>query len=401
MNLAWKDVRRQGPRFLLTAVGLGLLYAIVLAMGGIYRGLVDDATMLVDRMGASLWVVQRDTRGPFAERSLVPSRVADRARAIDGVADARPFVFATVQREHDGVALRVSIVGLSWPEDTGAAMPLVEGRALRSAHRELIADRSLGLALGEAIELGGERYTVVGRTGGLVSSGGDGIAFVTIPDALAILAHAAPAAVRADRDAREARWSRGMLSRTVVRSAPDATGVALVTGPQPVNAVLVYLREGRDVESVRRALERSGDVTAYTTDEQRALLVHGVVEKSRQQIGLFRGLLIIVAMIIVALILYNMTTARTREIALLKLMGARTRVIVGMIMQQAIMLGVIGYSFAMVVAAVAFPHFPRRVVLPPAEIALVGVLVVAITVLSSVAGIAKAMSIPATTILSG
>jgi putative ABC transport system permease protein len=39
------------------------------------------------------------------------------------------------------------------------------------------------------------------------------------------------------------------------------------------------------------------------------------------------------------LILYNMTVAKSYEIALLKLMGARTRVVVGMILQQSLLLG--------------------------------------------------------------
>jgi putative ABC transport system permease protein len=41
MNLALRDVQHQIARFLATAVGLGLLLTIVLAMGGIYRGMVE------------------------------------------------------------------------------------------------------------------------------------------------------------------------------------------------------------------------------------------------------------------------------------------------------------------------------------------------------------------------
>ena len=84
MNLAMKDLRRQKVSFSATALGLGLLFAIVLAMGGIYRGLVEDATLLVDHLGADIWVVQRDTRGPFAERSTVPPALEDRLRAQAG-----------------------------------------------------------------------------------------------------------------------------------------------------------------------------------------------------------------------------------------------------------------------------------------------------------------------------
>ncbi|MBT8208116.1 MAG: ABC transporter permease, partial [Acidimicrobiia bacterium] len=77
MNLAVRDVRYKLGRFLLTAVGLGLLLMIVMGMGGIYAGIVADATLLVDELDADLWVVQRNTRGPFAELSRVPSNVED------------------------------------------------------------------------------------------------------------------------------------------------------------------------------------------------------------------------------------------------------------------------------------------------------------------------------------
>jgi putative ABC transport system permease protein len=69
MNLAAKDIRHNLGRFVLTAVGIGLLLMIVLGMSGIYRGMIDDALVVVDRIGADLWVVQRGTRGPFAEIS--------------------------------------------------------------------------------------------------------------------------------------------------------------------------------------------------------------------------------------------------------------------------------------------------------------------------------------------
>ncbi|MCA9296160.1 MAG: hypothetical protein KC983_06570, partial [Phycisphaerales bacterium] len=96
---------------------MGLLLMIVMGMGGIYEGIVADATLLVDELDADLWIVQRNTRGPFAELSRVPSNVEDRARTVPGVADARRFVTHTIQREHQGRPLRMAIVGLAWPID--------------------------------------------------------------------------------------------------------------------------------------------------------------------------------------------------------------------------------------------------------------------------------------------
>lgn len=375
MNLAWKDIRRQGARFVATGLGLGLLFSVVLAMSGIYRGMVADATALVDATDADLWVVQRDTRGPFAERSTVPRSLEDRLRVVDGVASARRFSFTTLQRGDVDHPLRVGLVGLAWPEDHGQDLPLVAGRELELAHRELIVDRSLGFEVGDVVPLGDDTYTVVGVTTGFVSSGGDGVAFATESDAAAIVGWMAP----------EAR-----------RLAGSGPGGEVLPG-----AVVVKLLPGEDPVAVQARLATWPEITVWTQDEQRDLLLRGVIEKARQQIGLFRVLLSIVSGIIVALVLYNMTVAKTHEIALLKLMGARTRVIVGMIVQQALMLGGIGFVMALGVGAVAFDHFPRRVVIGAWEVGLLFAMVVVISVVASLAGIVRALRIPPTLVLAG
>ncbi len=144
MNLATKDIRQNLGRFLLTTTGVGMLLMVVMGMGGIYRGIIEDATLLIDRVGADLWIVQRDTRGPFAEVSRVPSSLVHRAQAVPGVQSAREFVFHTVQRERDGKSLRIAVLGLSWPTDKGGWIPLTAGRPLSQSHFEMIADESLG-----------------------------------------------------------------------------------------------------------------------------------------------------------------------------------------------------------------------------------------------------------------
>ena len=62
MNLATKDIRHNLGRFALTTVGVGMLLMVVMGMGGIYRGIVEDATLLIDRVGADL--VDRSARYP-------------------------------------------------------------------------------------------------------------------------------------------------------------------------------------------------------------------------------------------------------------------------------------------------------------------------------------------------
>lgn len=402
MNLAWKDIQRQKGRFALTALGLGLLFAIVLAMGGIYRGLVEDATLLVDRMNADLWIVQRDTRGPFAERSTVPVQLEDRLRAVPGVASTRRFSNAVIQREHHGRSLRMNLVGLSWPGDGGEGLPLAVGRILTQAHRELIADRSLGLSLGERVHLGDNEYTVVGLTKGLLGSGGDGVVLVSEADAAAILAYQPPEALRIEREARVERLSRTDFDSPTNEERLRSDGGALpALAPPPTNAILVKLIQGARVEDVQRTLAGWREITATSTEEQRQFLLQGVVEKSRKQIGLFRALLAIVSGIIVALIVFNMTAAKARDIALLKLMGAKMGVVVGLILEQSLMLGGLGYLFAFGIAELTFQYWPRRVVVGFPEFAGVAILVGVITLVSSLAGVCRALRIPPTLVLAG
>jgi putative ABC transport system permease protein len=402
MNLALKDLRRQKARFTATSIGLGLLFAVVLAMTGIYRGLVMEATLLVDRMDADLWIVQRDTRGPFAERSIVPPEWEDRMRSVDGVASARALSTASIQRSRAEKTFRMNVVGLAWPQDKGQGLPLISGRILSQAHREIIADRILGLDVGESLPLGDEVYTVVGLTRGMTSSGGDGLVFASELDARAIINWMAPEARRLEREARITRLHRSELDSLANEDRlKDDRAMLPALAPPPANAILLKLRPGASPGAVKASLSGWPDLTVFTTQEQRDLLLKGVVEKSRQQLNLFRSILTAVSGIIVALIIYTMTVAKTHDIALLKLMGARVSVVVKLVTHQALLLGGIGYSFALFLSVSAFPFFPRRVALTTGDYLGVGILILALVLAASAAGILRALRIPPTLILAG
>ncbi|MCL4204063.1 MAG: ABC transporter permease [Pirellulaceae bacterium] len=396
MNLARKDIQHNMGRFALTVVGIGMLLMIVMGMAGIYRGLIDDATLLIERIGADLWVVQRDTRGPFAEVSRVPKTLVYRALAVPGVESAREFVFHTIQRQHNGKPMRMSVLGLSWPLDKGEWLPLTAGRPLRQNHFEIIADKTLGLRLHERIKLGKETYTVVGITTGMVSSGGDGMAFATVPDAQSIQFDTAGEAVRLERAARERRSQTNevfLKQPALVEQLSRPTGeLPAVTAPE-LTAVMIRIRPGADPAHVSSVISSWGDVTVFTKAGQEELLLQGMVDKARRQLGMFRALLTVIAAIIMALILYTLTLDKLHSIALLKLIGAPNRVILGMILQQAVVLGGLGYAIAYLVGQQLFPYFPRRVVLTQQDLLQLAAIVLAISVLSSLLGIWKAMQV--------
>jgi putative ABC transport system permease protein len=403
MNLATKDIRHNFGRFALTTLGIGLLLMIVMGMGGIYRGLIREATLLVDKIGADLWVVQGNTRGPFAEISRVPANLEDRARAVPGVASARRFVSHTIQREFRGRPLRMVVQGLAWPEDRGDWIPLVAGRPLRQSHYEMIADRSLGLPLGERIKLGKDIYELVGLTKGMVGTGGDGLCFFTVSDALAIQFDQPGEMVRLERQARRARVEAqdlGQVQPLLLERALGAAGGIPALAPPQVTAIMVTLEPGADAAKVAAAFATWPDISVYSNAQQTDLLLSGMVDKAKRQLGLFRALLIIISTIIMALIIYTLTLDKIHDIAMLKLIGARNGVIVGLILQQALLIGALGYGLAYWLGTFAFPRFPRLVVIETPDLLQLAGIVLGISVLASFLGIWKAMRVEPNKVLS-
>ncbi len=394
MNLAVKDIQHNLGRFAFTTLGVGMLLMIVMGMGGIYRGIVEDATLLIDRIGADLWIVQRDTRGPFAEVSRVPASLVYRARAVPGVLDSREFVYHTIQRERDGNPFRMAVLGLSWPSDKGDWVPLIAGRPLAQNHFEMIADQSLGVHLDERLMFGKETYRVVGITRNMISSGGDGIAFFTVSDAEAIQFDASGEAVRLERSARKNRGEQSEIGTRqpslVEQASKPSAELAAIARPQ-ISAVMVRVAPGASAEQVAATISAWSDVSVHTRVGQTELLLRGAVDKARRQIGLFRVLLTIIAAIIMALILYTLTLDKLHSIALLKLIGAPNTVILGLILQQALVLGGTGFGIAYLLGQQLFPLFPRRVIVTGDDLLQLAGIVLAISVASSILGIWKAL----------
>jgi putative ABC transport system permease protein len=165
-----------------------------------------------------------------------------------------------------------------------------------------------------------------------------------------------------------------------------------VASPE-LSAVVVRVAPGANAEAVADTIASWGDVSVFTKAGQEELLLKGMVDKSRRQLGMFRTLLTIIAAIIMALILYTLTLDKLHSIALLKLIGAPDRTILSLILQQAIVLGGVGYLIAYLVGQKLFPYFPRRVVLTNDDLLQLAVIVLGISVLSSFLGIWKAMRV--------
>ena len=215
--------------------------------------------------------------------------------------------------------------------------------------------QTLGFRLHERIKLGKETYTVVGITSGMVSSGGDGMGIVTFSDSQAIQFDSVGEALRLERSAeRDADLTEVDLflnqPQLVEQLSHPASELPAVASPE-ISAVIARVAPGTNADQVRDVIASWGDVSVFTKDGQEDLLLQGMVDKARRQLGMFRVLLTIIAAVIMALILYTLTLDKLHSIALLKLLGAPNRMILGMLLQQAIALGAMGYVIALLARA--------------------------------------------------
>lgn len=377
MNLAYRDIRHSLGRFLLTCFGLSLLLGVVLSMIGIYRGLVEDALTLVRTPGVDVWVVESGTRGPFAEASRIPGDTREAIARLGGVRAAGSVTYQSVEAIHRGSKMRLFVVGYE-PGRPGGPDRIVAGRPIGRSHFEMVVDRRSGLALEDRIELGRNTFTVVGLTDGQVSSSGDPVVYLTLLDSQELQFELAPPAAR---------------------RALAGGGAPAVT--DTVNAVVARVSANVPPGQVAEVAHRWKHLSTMTQAEQEDILTRSVVERARKQIGLFTTLLLIVSAVIIALILYTMTMDKLREIATLKLIGAPDRTIVGLILQQALAMGLIGFGFGALLIQSVKDHFPRRVVLEPQDGLALAAAVIVVCVLSSALGVRLALKVDPATALGG
>ena len=367
MNLAYRDVRHNLFRFLLTCFGLSLLLGVVLAMIGIYRGIVVDALTVARSHGVDLWVVEAGSRGPFAEASRIPGDTREGIARLAGVTAAGSVTYQTVEAERLGLKVRLYVIGFELGRP-GGPVHIADGRTIGQSHFEMVADRRSGLELGDRVRLGRTTFTVVGLTENQVASGGDPVAFITLLDAQKLQFDLAPPAARVQL----ARGTQG-------------------TSKDTVNAVVARVSPEANLQAVTESARRWKHLAALTQAEQERILAESLVDRARRQIGMFTSILLLVSAVIIALIIYTMTMEKLRQIAMLKLIGAPDRTIVGMIVQQALALGLTGFIFGALLIANIKDYFPRRVVLEPDNVLALGGVVVFVCLIASALGVRAAL----------
>ena len=428
MNLAFKDIGYHRFKFFGAVGGVSLMIMMVLVIGGVTRGMFEDSADIITATGADFWVVEKDRQGPFVENSAIPEDYYHTVEVIPGVAHASPLVVAwesvgrmpRMTRVMKGMyanalfttqtmtepgwmdmqkAQRFVLIGYK-PGRLGGPPGVVAGRGIEADNYEIVADERTSFQVGDRFRLKYHDYTVVGLTRNMVGFTADPVLFTTLKEAQSIVNRPDPDLLR-DRRGRNEQQAllRDKAAAPLMVEPVARRADAIAENTHFVNAIAVKLEPGASAEEVRRAIARWKVVTVYTAPQEVNLQVMGSNRLTIFQMSVLRVFLGLIAGIIIGQLIYTFTLDKVKEIATLKLLGAQVSRINGMILQQAILMGVLGTIIGAVLEQASQQYFPRRVDASYGDIALTLVAMIVLSVLASLVAMRRAMKVDARSVL--
>ncbi len=221
--------------------------------------------------------------------------------------------------------------------------------------------------------------------------------YLALPDAQEVQFQQDNRALVAARAANLARLQRaGYTAEQASRMLP-----LLATSGDTVNAVLVRLAPAADGAVVAQHIREWLYFNVYTSGQERELMLEGRLARMSAVLGLFRSLLIIVSIVIIALIIYVLTIEKIRSIATLKLIGAPNWVIVRLIMEQSMALTLASFAAAYGLRELIAPGFPRSLAFLAQETAITFAVMLVGGVVASLMAIWHALRTPPQLALGG
>lgn len=320
-DLAWRNLVHDRVRLGVTVTGVVFAVVLITVELGLFLGFASTTSGLVDRSKADLWItaphVPYIEQGiPFSERKLYT------VLGTPGVARATKYIARFAQwQQADGRQSNVMVVGADPDRGLGGPWNVVAGHAsdLKAPDTVFVDElytRKLGVTrIGDIVEIRGRRARVAGFTRGIRS-------FTTAPYVFASF-----------------------------KTAQNYAGLA----EDQTLFILVSVLPGADVEAVRRALvSRLTDVDVVTnatfSGMTRFYWMFTTGAGIAVLLAAFLGL--IVGVVIVAQTIYATTVDHLKEYGTLKAMGATNGYLYRVILQQAVISGVMGYALGMAVSLI-------------------------------------------------
>jgi putative ABC transport system permease protein len=306
-NILQKKVRST-ISILAVSVGISLLLILV----GLTKGSISEVASRIENVGGDIIVQQAGATNFFALKSgVLPERYRERIAAVPGVAAVSPVVtWTTTFRDNFYVVYGIDPEQFS---TIGGGLEIIAGRPLQTAG-DLIVDSRMaaatGVALGDEVELLGATFQIVG-----ISKEGIGARIFMLMSELQRMLH------------QEKRVSLFFV-RCESPDVAKATARAIEAGNPGVHVQLLEGFADQMANSMTGLREFIGAITATT---------------------------FFVSLLVILLAMYSTIMEKTREIGILKSLGASRWFVIGNIVLESVILTVCGVvvAFALTFGAVA------------------------------------------------
>ena len=320
-RLASRNLLQDRLRFVATVIGIVFSIVLVTVQAGLFLSFERMVTTIIDHTSADLWIVPLGTKC-FEDPSVLDEHYRTRALSVQGVTDAIPIVIGfTVWAVPSGGTTPVFIIGSSTSSEDLRPWNVVQGNLDDLSTPDGVAiDRTyfgrLGVTrISDTTEIRGIRARVVAITNGIRS-------FTTTP---------------------------------YVFTSLDRAKAYIGSSPNRISYFLVHISSTADIVRVRtQLLANLPKVEVLTPDEfrsrSRAFWLFGTGAGA----ALFAGALLgaVVGTVIVAQTLYSSTKDHLNEFATLRAIGSSGWYIHKVIICQALLSAVIGFSLAAAIGLV-------------------------------------------------
>jgi putative ABC transport system permease protein len=371
LTLASRNLFQDRLRFIASLTGIVFSVVLVMVQMGLFFGFSRMLTTVIDHTSTDLWIVSTGAKY-FEDLSLLDTGMRDRLLAIDGVAEVTPVMAGfSAWTLPDGAMTPVFVVGCDFAAGGVAPWNVVEGTAQNLTTTGTVAiDRSyydrLGVAgVGAAAQIRALPATVGAVTDGIRS-------FTTTPYVFS--------------DLGSARAYTGLPAGFTTHFLVRAKGE---TDIGRVRQNILWAISGIQALTPDQFREQSRSFWLFGTGAGAALLA-----------GALLG--VIVGTVIVAQTLYSSTKDHLYEFATLRAVGASNSYIYKVIISQALLNAIFGFTIAVLIGAAVARLTAKsavQVVISPDLIIELFGLTVVMCIGSAIAAIVRVVRVEPATVL--
>lgn len=334
MNIVLREIQFHKIRFLSAVLGLGVLFLVVIAMQGIYQGLVKDAVSYIKGTNADIWVSKKGTAGPFIDLSIIPENTVNQIASVEGVKQVNPLIFGAFSTVVKGEIKNFGIIGYDL-DKSGGLTEIIAGRPIIKNRYEVVADKYLKFKVGDKIPLGDELFEVVGIAEGMCLTGDMPFLFMSLDNAQHIFF---------GKEKDEKRWSQNRIRERFRLFMPFISSnleeiSRLISSSNFINGAYLTVKDGYSPQEVAKRISNQLDLNCFTQEEELSLIFNNFLKMYKDQMDMFRMMMIMISGVIIAMIVFSATIEKTKEIATLKVIGIPYISIISIVVNHAVLIG--------------------------------------------------------------